>query len=148
MTFHFPYEHILSLKEREKDLSLSEMGLLIIKKEGIEKELHSLAQKRHDCISQWEQVEGGTFISDILQQNEYLDFLDLKITRLEAELKAVEQDIAEQKEELLLKQKEEKTWHLLREKSLDSYMEQQKKIEQDSLDEIAAIRHYHQRLSL
>lgn len=148
MTFQFPYQHILSLKEREKDLSLSEMGLLMIKKEGIEKELDSLARKRHDCISQWEQFGGGTFISDILQQNEYLDFLDVKITRMEEERRAIEQEIAIKKEELLSKQMEEKTWHLLREKSLDAYMEQQKKIEQDTLDEIAAIRHYHQRVSL
>ncbi|WP_053365314.1 flagellar export protein FliJ [Bacillus sp. FJAT-27245] len=148
MTFQFPYEHILSLKEREKDLSLSEMGLLMMKKENIEKELDSLVRKRHDCISQWEQLEGGTFISDILQQNEYLDYLDVKISRMEQERMEIEQEIAGKKEELLLKQKEEKTWHLLKEKSLDAYMEQQKKIEQDNLDEIAAIRHYHQRVSL
>ncbi|WP_409273978.1 flagellar export protein FliJ [Neobacillus sp. SCS-31] len=148
MTFQFPYQHILSLKEREKDLSLSEMGLLMMKKEGIEKELDSLVQKRQDCISQWEQTEGGTFISDILQQNEYLEFLDVKISRMEQERREIEQEIAGKKEELLLKQKEEKTWHLLKEKSLDAYMEQQKKIEQDNLDEIAAIRHYHQRVSL
>ncbi|WP_059172714.1 flagellar export protein FliJ [Bacillus sp. FJAT-27445] len=148
MTFQFPYEHILSLKGREKDLSYSEMGLLMIKKEGIQKELDSLIQKRQDCILQWEQMEEGTYISAILQQNEYLDFLAGKISRVEEELKAIEQEIAEKEEELLLKQKEEKTWHRLREKSFDAYVEQQKKLEQDTLDEIAAIRHYHQRATL
>ncbi|RHW33305.1 flagellar export protein FliJ [Neobacillus notoginsengisoli] len=144
MTFQFAYENILSLKEKEKDLTLSEVGRLTIKKEGIQKELNSLRQNRLDCAAQWEQQNNVTFISHILQRNEYLGFLDKKIASFEKKLAEVDREIAVKKDELLSKQKEAKTWTSLREKSLNSYLEQQKKVEQDVLDEIASIRHFHQ----
>lgn len=148
MTFQFPYKHILNLKEKEKDQAYLELGLALRKKEGIKEEHLSLVQKRDECLKQWELVDGHLYIAEIQQRNEYLSYLNRKITKIEERLFKMEQEISTKKLVLLEKQKDEKTWNHLRDKSFAEYVQKQKKIEQDMLDEMATIRHYQQRVNV
>lgn len=147
MTFRFPYEHILSIKEKEKDHAFSELGLSLKVKETVLNEMNKLIQEKDECLERWRQSTEVTYISLIQQRNEYLGFIDIKIASIEEKLHQIDQEIQRKKEEYLSKQKDEKTWHHLREKSFTEYVEQQKKVEQNLLDEMATIRHYQQRLS-
>lgn len=147
MTFRFPYEHILSIKEKEKDHAFSELGLSLKVKETVMNELNKLIQEKDDCLERWRQSTEVTYISLIQQRNEYLSFIDTKIASIEAKLHQIDEEIKLKKEAYLSKHKDEKTWHHLREKSYVEYVEQQKKVEQNLLDEMATIRHFHQRLS-
>jgi flagellar protein FliJ len=147
MTFRFPYEHILSIKEKEKDHAFSELGLSLKVKETVMNELNKLIQEKDDCLERWRQSTEVTYISLIQQRNEYLGFIDTKIASIEEKLHQIDEEIRLKKEAYLSKQKDEKTWHHLREKSYSEYVEIQKKVEQNMLDEMATIRHYHQRLS-
>lgn len=147
MTFQFPYERILNLKEKEKDHAFSELGLSLKVKEAVEKELNKLIQEKDECLLRWKQSNEITYISVIQQRNEYLGFINTKIAAIEARLAEIDEEIRMKKEEYLSKQKDEKTWHHLREKSFSEYVEKQKKIEQNLLDEMATIRHFHQRVS-
>jgi flagellar protein FliJ len=148
MTFHFPYINILNLKEKEKEQVQVELGLIERKKEVIIGEHRSFEQKRNLFLNQIETGKGHTSIADIQKRQEYLHYLDQKIIKLEDQLSKIDQEITDKKLELLSKQKDEKTWNHLREKSFEKYILKQKKIEQDLMDEMAAIRHYHQRLSV
>ncbi|MDF2902691.1 MAG: flagellar FliJ protein [Bacillus sp. (in: firmicutes)] len=148
MTFQFAYKHILNIKEKEKDQAYSEFGLSLRKKEGLMEELYSLVQERDGCLRRWEQTQKISYVAEIQQRNDYLDHLNLKITKVEKHLAKIEEEITIKKEEFLAKKKDERTWHHLRDKSFDEYTQKQKKIEQDMLDEMATIRHYHQRVSL
>jgi flagellar protein FliJ len=147
MTFQFPYERILNLKEKEKDHAFSELGLSMKVKEAVMKELNALIEQKDECLLRWKQSTEPTYISVIQQRNEYLSFIDTKIAAIEARLHEIDEEIKLKKEQYLTKQKDEKTWHHLREKSFSEYVEKQKKIEQNILDEMATIRHFHQRVS-
>lgn len=95
-----------------------------------------------------ESAKGKTSIADIQQRNEYLVHLTKQITSLEEKLNVIDQEIARKKSVLLTKQTDEKTWNHLRDKAFEKYVEKQKKVEQNLMDEMASIRHYHQSLSL
>ncbi|WP_342429542.1 flagellar export protein FliJ [Neobacillus sp. FSL H8-0543] len=148
MTFHFPYLHILNLKEKEKEQAYLEFGRTIRKKELIQAEHKSFEQKRNEFLTQVESAKGKTSIADIQQRNEYLVHLTKQITSLEEKLNVIDQEIARKKSVLLTKQTDEKTWNHLRDKAFEKYVEKQKKVEQNLMDEMASIRHYHQSLSL
>jgi flagellar protein FliJ len=147
MTFQFQYEQIVNIKEKEKDYAFSELGLSLKVKEAVQDNLNSIIQEKDDCLLRWKESSEVTYISVIQQRNEYLQFIDQKIAKIEEKLALIDEEIKIKKEEFLNKQKDEKTWHHLREKSYQEYVEKQKKIEQNLLDEMATIRHYHQRVS-
>jgi flagellar protein FliJ len=147
MTFQFPYERILNLKEKEKDHAFSELGLSMKVKEAVMNELNAIIQQKDECLQRWKQSTEPTYISVIQQRNEYLGFIDTKIAAIEARLNEIDEEIKLKKEQYLTKQKDEKTWHHLREKSFSEYIEKQKKVEQNILDEMATIRHFQQRVS-
>ncbi|KGM46464.1 flagellar export protein FliJ [Neobacillus niacini] len=148
MTFHFPYIHILNLKEKEKEQALLELGQIGMKKEAIMGELRSLEQRRTLILQQTEIGSGTASIAEIQQRNEYLTYLNQQISKLEAQIDLIDKEMADKKIDLLDKQKDEKTWSHLRDKAFEKYVQKQKKIEQDLMDEMAAIRHFHQRLSM
>ncbi|MEH7009974.1 flagellar export protein FliJ [Neobacillus niacini] len=148
MTFQFPYIHILNLKEKEIEQALVELGQIGRKKEVIREEHRSLEQKRNLFLQRVETGKGTASIADIQQRNEYLTYLNRKMSKLEEQINLIEKEIEVKKLNLLDKQKDEKTWSHLRDKSFEKYVQKQKKIEQDLMDEMAAIRHFHQRLSM
>jgi flagellar protein FliJ len=147
MTFQFPYERILNLKEKEKDHAFSELGLSMKVKEAVMNELNAIIQQKDECLQRWKQSTEPTYISVIQQRNEYLSFIDTKIAAIEARLNEIDEEIKLKKEHYITKQKDEKTWNHLREKSFSEYIEKQKKVEQNILDEMATIRHFQQRVS-
>ncbi|MEH7492643.1 flagellar export protein FliJ [Neobacillus niacini] len=148
MSFQFPYIHILNLKEKEKEQALLELGQIGRKKEAIMDEHRSLEQKRNLFLQQVETGKGTASIADIQRRNEYLSYLNQHISKLEEQINLIDKEMAVKKLELLDKQKDEKTWNHLRDKAFEKYVQKQKKIEQDLMDEMAAIRHFHQRLSM
>jgi flagellar protein FliJ len=147
MTFHFPYMHILNLKEKEKEQAYIELGTIVRKKEAVIENKSSLEQKRNEFLNQ-AASKGHTSIADIQQQHEYLNYLNGEMAKLEEKISQLDHEIAGKKSELLTRQKDEKTWVHLRAKSFEKYIQKQKKIEQDMMDEMAAISHFHQRLSM
>lgn len=148
MTFQFPYIHILNLKEKEKEQALLDLGQIGRKKEAIMEEYRSLEQKRNLFLQQVETGKGKASIADIQQRNEYLSYLNQQMSMLDEQIKLIDKEMAAKKLDLLNKQKDEKTWNHLRDKAFEKYVQKQKKIEQDLMDEMAAIRHFHQRLSM
>lgn len=148
MTFHFPYIQILNLKEREKEQALLELGQIERKKEAILMEYRTVDLERSELLDRMEDAEGTASIADIQQRNDYLTILNSKIGSLKNQLAQVETEIANQKAQLLAKQQEEKTWLHLRENLWEKYVQKQKKAEQETMDEMAAIRHFHQNFSI
>jgi flagellar protein FliJ len=148
VTFQFPYIHILNLKEKEKEQALIELGEIGRKKEAVMEEHWSLEQKRNLFLQQVETGKGTASIADIQQRNEYLTYLNQQMSKLEEQFNLIDKEMQVKKLDLLDKQKDEKTWNHLRDKAFEKYVQKQKKIEQDLMDEMAAIRHFHQRLSM
>jgi flagellar protein FliJ len=148
MTFQFPYTHILNLKEKEKGQAQLEFGLIERRRDVLLKEHDTFIEKKEQYLQQLEAAKGRIAIADIQQRQEYLAYLEHIIAKLAEQLSVLDHELEGKKTELLHKQKEEKTWNHLRNKSFEKYSQKQKKIEQDLMDEMAAVRHFHQRLSI
>ena len=147
MTFRYPRINILNLKEKEKNLAFAEFGLIAKKKDVMTEELDSYIQERDERIIHWEQTNGLTSIAEILQRNQYMESLNLKISKAKIGLDRVEEELQVKQTHFLDKKKDEQMWQHLRDKSYDTYIQKEKKEEQDRLDEMATMRHYQQRYS-
>ncbi|MBM4764141.1 flagellar export protein FliJ [Bacillus sp. B15-48] len=147
MSFRYQHSNILNLKEKQKDQAYSEYGQTVKKKEGMLEELHTYTQEREERLNVWEQSNRLTSVVEIQQRSQYLQSLNLKIARAQAGLDKVEKALQEKQHDFLEKKKEEQVWLHLRDQSYEMYLQKQKRAEQDRLDEIATIRHYHQQLS-
>lgn len=147
MTFQFPYKNILTIKEKEKDQAYSEFGVILKKKSALLAELHSCIQERDDRVARWEQ-EGRTTVIEIRQRSHFLEGLNVKISKMDQDLVKVEEELQEKQAHFFEKKKDEHMWQHLRDKSYEAYIQKEKKEEQDRMNEMATIRHYHQRLSI
>jgi flagellar protein FliJ len=147
MTFRFPYINILTIKEKEKDQAYSEYGMIVKKKSALLEELDSYIQDRDERIARWEQ-EAVSSIIDIRQRSHFLEGLNGKISKVEKDLLKVEEELQAKQSVFFEKRKDERMWLHLRDKSYEMYLQKEKKEEQDLMDEMATVRHYHQQLSL
>jgi flagellar protein FliJ len=147
MTFRFPYTNILSIKEKEKDQAYSEYGMIVKKKSTLIEMLDSFVQDRDERIARW-QDENLTSVIDIRQRSYFLEGLNEKILKIEKELLKVEEELQTKQNVFLEKRKDEQMWQHLRDKSYETYIQKEKKEEQERMDEIATIRHFHHSLSM
>jgi flagellar protein FliJ len=147
MTFQFPYLHILNLKEKEKEQVFSEYGRLVKKRELMVEELQSITLERDERLNRWENVVGLTSVAEIQQQNQYVEHLNQKIDKATEALIIMEEELRGKQDKLLEKQKDERMWNHLRDKSYDAYIQKENKMEQERLDEIATIRYSQQSLT-
>jgi flagellar FliJ protein len=148
MMFRYSYEHIVNMKEQEKEQAYSNLAVSLQKRTAIAETLQALENERTERVEKWEETNHICSAAVMHQQREYLNYLDHKISQATECLEEMEQEIQRKQAEFWEKKKEEKTWHHLREKSFEAYMQRQKKIEQDMLDEIATVRYYRQQSSL
>ncbi|WHY88408.1 flagellar export protein FliJ [Neobacillus novalis] len=144
MTFRFPYEHILSLKEKEKEQAFSEYGSLVKKKDQLKEEIHGLLEEQDEQINR---SNGMTSVVEMQQQSHYLNLLIKKIAQAKEVLSKIDEELRVKQEKYMEKHKDERMWNFLRDKSFDAFLQKEKKVEQDQLDELAVIRHFHQRFS-
>lgn len=142
MTFRYRYEHIVTMKEKEKDQALTDYGASVMKRDAIVTRLHTLQEKRNEWIMKWERVDNAYTAASIHQQNEYLTFLDFEISQVLRQLQVAENELRLKQTTFLEKRKDEKTWNHLREQSRESYISNQNRLEQNMLDEMATVRYY------
>jgi flagellar protein FliJ len=147
MTFRFPYLTILTLKEKEKDQAYSEYGMILKKKTVLLEELDSIIHERDERISRWES-ENLTSVIEIRQRSHFLEGLNVKISKIKKELLRIEEELEAKQAIFFEKKKDERMLQHLRDKSFELYLQKEKKEEQDLMDEMATIRHYHQQLSM
>ncbi|MFJ5716424.1 flagellar export protein FliJ [Neobacillus sp. NPDC093127] len=144
MTFRFPYEHILSLKEKEKEQAFSEYGSLVKKKDQLKEEIHGLLEEQDEQINR---SNGMTSVVEMQQQSHYLNLLIQKISKAKEVMSKIDEELRIKQEKYMEKHKDERMWNFLRDQSFDAFLQKEKKVEQDQLDELAVIRHFHQRFS-
>jgi flagellar protein FliJ len=147
MNFRFSYINILNLKEKEKDQAYSEYGLIVKKKTVLLEELESIIHERDERISRWE-GEDLTSVIEIRQRSHFLEGLNVKIAKIKKDLLKVEEELQAKQAIFFDKKNDERMWQHLRDKSYELYLQKEKKEEQDLMDEMATIRHYHQQLSV
>lgn len=141
--FHYPFQKILELKEKEKESAQKEMAKAIQRQEKIELRLADL----HDLyIAAQEQFafkqEQGTVIVELRRIEDYVEHLR-RCLRLEQEDCSFAKKNVDKKQEVLHdKLKEEKTWFVLKERQELEFINRSKLQEQKQLDEVASNRYY------
>lgn len=141
--FHYPFQKILELKEKEKESAQKEMAKAIQRQEKIELRLADL----HDLyIAAQEQFafkqEQGTVIVELRRIEDYVEHLR-RCLRLEQEDCSFAKKNVDKKQEVLHdKLKEEKTWFVLKERQELEFINRSKLQEQKQLDEVANNRYY------
>lgn len=141
--FHYPFQKILELKEKEKEGAQKEMAKAIQRQEKIELRLADL----HDLyIAAQEQFafkqEQGTVIVELRRIEDYVEHLR-RCLRLEQEDCSFAKKNVDKKQEVLHdKLKEEKTWFVLKERQELEFINRSKLQEQKQLDEVASNRYY------
>jgi flagellar export protein FliJ len=143
MTFRFAYNHILNLKEKEKDQAFSEYGRMASQRDKMAEQLQSIIGERDE--RQHQLSETATAL-EIQQQSLYIDHLNQKVADATADLIKMEEELRQKQNQLMEKQQDERIWTQLQDKFYQAYKQKEEKLEQDLLDEMATIRFYRQGL--
>ncbi|MDF2668702.1 MAG: hypothetical protein K0R67_1008 [Paenibacillus sp.] len=141
MRFRYPLQKLLDLKANEKtqaEWGLSEaVGVL----QSELAQLSDYQQNRNDVQQQLGQASTNrTTVSQLLQHQDFLDYLEKQINRKQADVKAAELEVELKQMKLGEKVKEEKVWEKAKEKAFDQFSALMQKKEQDEMDEIALTR--------
>jgi flagellar FliJ protein len=141
--FHYPFQRILELKEKEKENSQLQMAKAIRRQEKIELRLSELQEDISQSQTQLSiKQEQGISIIELRMLEDYIEHLRRKLSSENNEFKFAKINVEKKQEVLLEKLKEEKTWIVLKEKQEQEFFYQNKIHEQMQLDEIATTSFY------
>ncbi|RKD24201.1 flagellar export protein FliJ [Ammoniphilus oxalaticus] len=142
MTFIFPLQKVLDVKEKEKQQAQQELGFSLKKQLDIEENMNALAQRRASLESRMLQVNQGFRACELLDQQRYLTFLDEKMDRLQNNLRQTVKEVEIKQTVLSEKSVDEKVWQNWKQELRERHQQAVRKQEQDELDEIATIRFF------
>jgi flagellar FliJ protein len=141
--FHYPFQRILELKEKEKENSQLQMAKAIRRQEKVEVRLSELQANMYQAQSQLTmKQEQGISIIEIRMLEDYIEHLRRRLSLEHTEFKFAKKNVEKKQEVLLEKLKEEKTWIVLKEKQEQEFFHQSKIQEQLQLDEMATTSFY------
>ncbi len=145
--FHFRLQPVLDHKQRQEDLAQVEMAqaqTAQLKEEGT---LHQLNQAEAAAISELERQRfTGRLDIEALQLGlGYIDVLKAQILRQTQIVARAQQHTETKRQELVARVQERKTLEKLRERQLDTFTQEQNRIEARDADELVIMRHAHRR---
>jgi flagellar FliJ protein len=136
--YHFPFQRILEVREKEKENAQLNMAKAIQKQERIESRIEELFHKISDTREQLQDRQAhGVTINELKWSEFYVNQLQQRITVEQSQLSFAKKNVEKRQEVLWGALKEEKTWFSLKEKKEFEYSHQLKTIEQSQIDEIS-----------
>jgi flagellar FliJ protein len=142
MSFRFPYDRILSMKEKETEHASKQLHELMQRRKRIEEEYHSINAVRDEKIRSWEEWKAPLKVTEIHDHNVYVDMLEKRIHDLQQTLEKIDEEIGQQRQYLSERKQEEKAWKDWKEKLRVQYEEKIRQQEQAMLDEMATLRYF------
>jgi flagellar FliJ protein len=141
--FHYPFQRVLELKEKEKENSQLQMAKAIRRQEKVELRLSELQEDISQAQSQLSaKQKRGISIIELRMLEDYIEHLRRRLSLEHTEFKFAKKNVEKKQEVLLEKLKEEKTWIVLKEKQAQEFFHQGKIQEQIQLDEMATTSFY------
>lgn len=144
MRFRYSFQKIVDLKSNEKTQAewvLSHAVGKLREEEATLSELHSEKMSLQADLSN--ASLNAMSVSDLMHYQTYLNHIDRQITRKDADVRAAQQHVVTRQQQLSSKMVEEKVWTTARDKAKQLFSHAVQKKEQDTLDEIATMRHKH-----
>ncbi|WP_202077083.1 flagellar export protein FliJ [Caldalkalibacillus salinus] len=137
-TFHYPYQRIIEVKEKEKEQAQLQVARAQQKQSRLEKKLHEIEEKIAGINQKMSKNKQGTILIQQLKEMEaYRQNLKKKLASEKVHYASVKKNVDKKQEVLIEKLKEEKMWMHLKEKYKENVVTEQKRKEQLALDELA-----------
>lgn len=139
MAFNFRLQKILDIKEKEEDDRKNAASIANKKVEIANMELGDLLEeyklKGQERVLK---ISDGSQLSEVLEINGYIDYLGKAIDKKKIEIKKLEQEADERKDEYLESRKTRKTYDNLKEKTYQRFLQEEQKEEAKVIDQIVS----------
>jgi flagellar export protein FliJ len=134
--FNYKYESIKNVKKNLEKKSQKELAAIDIKIEKVRKDIRELEKKRNQIIIN-ESSDKTIKISEIHSKINYGNYLNEMINMHQKMLNIYNDERNEKVEELVSKSKEHKIFKTLEEKTLQEFIFEDNKLQQNQLDDIS-----------
>lgn len=141
MRFRYSFQKIVDLKANEKTQAEWVLSGAVGRLREEEESLSTLYVEKNQIESQLSSAAQMTTASELMVYQNYLDHLDSRIRHKTADVRHAENNVSEKRQLLSSKMVEEKVWDQARNKAFQLHQTLMLKKEQDSLDEMATMRH-------
>ncbi|WP_128894241.1 flagellar export protein FliJ [Longirhabdus pacifica] len=142
LVFRFAKQRIVDLKSNEKKQSSWMLSRAIHDMKGTEKSLEQLNAMKDSKLNELDEMKTkGTSISDILLEQQYVEYIDQKIVVGKKELHQSKLHVQQRQQDLSYKTKDEKIWNKSKQRAHELFKEEVNHKEQSELDEIASTRY-------
>ena len=139
--FSFRLQSVLKVKIQQEDNLKNELGKAIRKLESEKLKLARLKTALDDLVAEFNEKTKKTTVHKLIEYNEYLSLLTSKIKFQKENVNCAALNVDKIREELVKAVKERKILDKFKEKKLEEYLLEQKKLEQKTNDEIVSYNH-------
>ncbi|HJV45273.1 MAG TPA: flagellar export protein FliJ [Bacillota bacterium] len=139
MKFHFSFQKVLDVKEKEKEQAQLEFGVIKRAQTELQEKIDRLHALKESYLVEYNHVHQKTVL-EILQIQEHINEVDRYTRQLTLQCNQLDREIDTKQQVLVDRAKEEKVWQQLKNKSFDSFQKQMEQKEQAILDEMAVLR--------
>jgi flagellar protein FliJ len=140
MKFHFVFQKVLDVKEKEKEQARQEFGSIQRRQTELQEQIDELQWQKEILLNQYNHVHQKT-IMEILQVQQDIEHFDQRIHSLSYQCNLIDQEVEQKQQILLDKAKEEKIWSQWKVKSFHAFQKELERREQAMLDEMAVLRY-------
>lgn len=139
--FSFRLQSVLNVKTQVEDNLKNELGKAIQRLETEKLELSRLEGSLNNLVSEFNEKTKKSTVHKLIEFNEYLSLLTSKIKLQKENVNNAALNVDKVREELVKAVKERKILDKFKEKKLEEYNQEQKKLEQKTNDEVASYKH-------
>ncbi|MEK3800269.1 flagellar export protein FliJ [Peribacillus sp. FSL H8-0477] len=138
MNYHYKFEKILTIKEKEKNDASSKYNESVKKFEEVAEKLYKLLKKKEDMQNfQQVKLKEGMAVQEIRHHQQFMDNIEKLLARIQQEVVEARYRMNAYQEKLIEKNIEVKKYEKIKEKDFDKFLDQIKEIENKNMDEIS-----------
>lgn len=146
MKFNYKFQHILTLREQEKEETFTLYGEAVRQFEHTAKQLYELLKKKETLeLYQTEKLASGFSIQKIRHNQLFINNLTNTIDYWQNQVIAARNEMQYWESQLLEKNIEVKKYEAMRDKSLEAFMQALRESENNEQDEIATMQYFHRK---
>lgn len=138
MNYHYKFEKILTIKEKEKNDASTKYNESVKKFEEVAEKLYKLLKKKEDMQNfQQVKLKEGMAVQEIRHHQQFMDNIEKLLARIQQEVVEARYRMNAYQEKLIEKNIEVKKYEKIKEKDFDKFLDQIKEIENKNMDEIS-----------
>lgn len=140
-TFSFKLQPVLNVRIQQEDNLKNELGKAVQNLEAEKLQLQQLENELYGLVKEFNEKTKKTTVHSLIEFNEYLSLLNSKIKLQKENVNIAAQNVDKVREKLVKAVKERQILDKYKEKKLEEYAMEQKRLEQKTNDEIVTYKH-------